>query len=230
MTDIERRVVDRPVERRAAPEGGSGPGILSGYGAVFNSTSRDLGGWFEEIDPGAAAAPGAGGPRPPPRPPRVPARAPPARGRRPATTDARTLRLFVDEIGVRYEVDLPDTTAGRDVAVLAARGDYAHSSFAFNLRTLDDVEWREDRDGRLIRRVMRMTIHDVAPVADPAYWGATTQLQRSLDEIRRSLQPAPVEPPAAGEYETAAATRLRSIEARIAAHAAVGTRPRRRGI
>jgi HK97 family phage prohead protease len=230
VTDIERRVVDRPVELRAAPEGGSGPGILSGYGAVFNSTSRDLGGWFEEIDPGAAGEPVDGGALDLTLHTRVIARAEHDSRLLLGTTDARTLRLFVDEIGVRYEVDLPDTTAGRDVAVLAARGDYAHSSFAFNLRTLDDVEWREDRDGRLIRRVMRMTIHDVAPVADPAYWGATTQLQRSLDEIRRSLQPAPAEPPAAGEYETAAATRLRSIEARIAAHAAVGTRPRRRGI
>ena len=212
---IERRVVDRPVEFRAAPEGGSGPGILTGYGAVFDSTSRDLGGWFEEIDPGAF---GPVGELDLTLHTRVMCRAEHSNKMLLGTTDAGTLRCFVDTIGLLYEDDLPDTNAGRDVAVLAQRGDYRHSSFAFTLRTYEDAEWREDRDGRLIRRVMRAVVHDVAPVADPAYWGATTEMQRAfdIDAVRNSLKP---EPPAPGEFERAAADRLRSIQTRLAARA-----------
>lgn len=215
MTVIERRVVDRPVEYRAAPEGGNGPGILRGYGAVFNSTSRDLGGWFEEIDPGAF---GAVGELDMSLHTRVIARAEHDSRLLLGTTDAGTLRVFVDEIGLGYEVDLPDTSAGRDVATLARRGDYRHSSFAFHMLRYEDAEWREDADGRLIRRVMRAVVSDVAPVADPAYWDASTQMQRSvdLDAVRTALKP---EPPAPGEFERAAAEQLRSIQTRLAARA-----------
>ena len=225
MTDIlERRVVDKPVELRAAPEGGSGPGILTGYGAVFNSTSRDLGGWFEEIDPGAF---GPVGELDLATHIRVICRAEHDSRLLLGTTDALTLRLFVDEIGLRYEVDLPDTGAGRDVATLARRGDYRHSSFAFHMLRDEDAEWREDADGRLIRRVMRAIVSDVAPVADPAYWAADTQMQRAfdLDEVRAALAPEPAKP---GEAEAA----VRSAAALMTreTHPALVARTRKRGI
>ncbi|MCC2030621.1 HK97 family phage prohead protease [Microbacterium allomyrinae] len=221
---IERRVVDRPVEFRAAVEGGSGPGILTGYGAVFDFVSRDLGGWFEEIDPGAF---GPVGDLDLSLHTRVLCRAEHSNKLLLGTTDAGTLRCFVDDVGLRYEDDLPDTNAGRDVAVLAERGDYRHSSFAFNLRTYEDAEWREDRDGRLIRRIMRAVVHDVAPVADPAYWGATTEMQRAfdLDTVRASLTPSPAAP---GDRELDVARRAAFMTRET--HPALVTRPRKRGI
>lgn len=223
MTVIERRVVDRPVEFRATPEGKSGPGILTGYGAVFNSTSRDLGGWFEEIDPGAF---GPVGELDLSLHTRVICRAEHDSRLLLGTTDALTLRVFVDEIGLRYEVDLPDTGAGRDVATLARRGDYRHSSFAFH--TLPQgAEWREDADERLIRRVTGAIVSDVAPVADPAYWAADTQMQRAfnLDEVRAALAPEPAKP---GEAEAA----VRSAAALMTreTHPALVARTRKRGI
>jgi HK97 family phage prohead protease len=36
---------------------------------------------------------------------------------------SETLRLKTDERGLQYEIDLPDTGAGRDLAVLVERGD-----------------------------------------------------------------------------------------------------------
>ena len=41
------------------------------------------------------------------------------------------LRLWTDQRGLGYEIDVPDTTAGRDILEYVRRGDVRHSSFAF---------------------------------------------------------------------------------------------------
>lgn len=195
-TDImERRATSRPVELRAAPEGAASPGVLVGYAIVFDSESRDLGGWVEEIDPGAFGEAVEGGQLDLSRHHRVICRSEHDSRFLLGTTDAGTLRLFVDDVGVRYEVELPDTTAGRDAAVLAGRGDYRFSSFAFY--TLPGgYAWRENAQGILVRRVTAGVLVDVAPVADPAYWGSSTAVQRDLDldAVRASLNPPAPEP------------------------------------
>ena len=196
MTDtIEHRAFEGVVELRAAPEGSSSPGTLVGYGAVFDSLSRDLGGWFEEIDPGAFGGNGPDGLLSMDAHTRVLARSEHDSRMLLGTTDAGTLRLSVDDTGLRYEVDLPDTTAGRDAAVLATRGDYRFSSFAF--RNVEDPQWREDGEDRLVRRVMNARLVDVAPVANPAYWGASVGMRDhtpDLDAVRAALHPAPPAP------------------------------------
>lgn len=222
-TTIERRVVDRPVEFRAAPEGSAGPGILIGYGAVFNSPSRDLGGWVEEIDPGAF---GPVGELDLSLHTRVIARAEHDSRLLLGTTDAGTLRVVVDDVGLAYEIDLPNTSAGRDVAELAKRGDYRFSSFAFSVYAPGDVQWREDAEGRLVRRVVRATVSDVAPVADPAYWGASAQMRAiDLDAVRAALHPAPAAP---GDWEQNAVQRAASMTRET--HPALVNRARKRGI
>jgi HK97 family phage prohead protease len=104
------------------------------------------------------------------------------------TTDSGTLRCFVDDIGLGYEIDLPDTSVGRDTAVLAARGDYRFSSFAFRTPPGGD-EWSFNENDQIVRRVLTAQLVDVAPVADPAYWATTSELARSfdLDAIRASI-------------------------------------------
>lgn len=219
---LERRAVPRPVEFRKAAEGAASPGTLVGYAATFNSTSRDLGGWFEEIDPGAFGENGVDGLLDMTAHTRVIARSEHDSRLLLGTTDAATLRLFVDDIGLRYEVDLPNTTAGRDAAVLAERGDYRFSSFAFYTVRKSDEEagaiWREDAEGRLIRRVMHTRLVDVAPVADPAYWGSSVGMRDfNLDEIRAALHSdaeQTSEPAPPGDFERAATDRARAIENR----------------
>lgn len=187
MPDIERRVFERPVQLRAAPEGSKSPGILDGYAVVFNSESRDLGGYVEVIDPLAFGAATADGSIDLSLHHRVIARAEHDSSLLLGTTNAGTLRLFVDDIGIRYEVELPDTTAGRDAAVLAERGDYAFSSFAFYILP-NGREWRENDQGQLVYYVLQARLVDVAPVADPAYWGSSVGLRDfDLDAIRASL-------------------------------------------
>ncbi len=66
-------------------------------------------------------------------------------------TSSGTLKLSEDEIGLRFELNLPDTTEGRDLAEMARRHDLGGMSFGFyvpeggeswdgSTRTLTDVE------------------------------------------------------------------------------------------
>lgn len=211
----ERRAFDGKVEFRAAPEGSTSPGTLAGYGAVFNKESRDLGGFTEVIDPGAFGEPLSDGTLDLERHVRVIARSEHDSRHLLGTTDAETLRLYIDEVGLRYEVDLPNTQAGRDAAVLAERGDYRYSSFAFY--TLPEGrEWYENAQGHLVSRVLAAVLVDVAPVADPAYWDATVAPQRSLDldAIRASIRSTedPPEPKAAPNARAVALGRVKQIQ------------------
>ena len=98
-----------------------------------------------------------------------------------ARTTSGTLKLSVDEKGLRYEFDIPDTSAGRDLKELLARGDISQSSFGF---TIDQEDW-EQRMGtkpkRKIKKVKRL--FDVSPVTFPAYTDTSVAL-RSLDAMK----------------------------------------------
>lgn len=167
MRDVEIRTLPGVVEFRAADSGKK----LAGYAAVFNKRSQNLGGFVEEVDPVAFnKSLGDGVP--------VLARFNHEDQFLLGTTEAETLRLVTDGTGLHYEVDLPDTSTGRDVAVLAERGDLRYSSFAF--RTISD-SWGETEEGFPLRRLTAVQLVDVAPVVNPAYRDTTTGL-RSLAE------------------------------------------------
>tara|TARA_R100000365_G_C2741526_1_gene70194 strand:- start:633 stop:1364 length:732 start_codon:yes stop_codon:yes gene_type:complete len=228
---VERRVFDSPVEFRAAPEGSASPGVLTGYACVFNAPSRALsdywlGEFTESVDPGAFGAP-VEGMLDLRLHTRVIGRTNHDSNQLLGTTDAETLRVFLDDVGVRYEIDLPDTSYARDLAVSAKRGDYRYSSFAF--RTLPDgEEWEFDSNDQLMRRITSARLIDVAPVADPAYWASSTEMKRSFDleQIRASLKPAPAPP---GEREKAFAQRARTAHTTTVAARSVSINgPRRR--
>lgn len=90
-----------------------------------------------------------------------------------------TLRLSVDHIGLRYEIDPPDTQAGRDTLESIRRGDLAGSSFAFILKR---HRWERGADFD-VRNIEDVDLLDVGPVTFPAYKSATTGL-RSEDAER----------------------------------------------
>lgn len=87
-------------------------------------------------------------------------------------TKAGTLRLHVDRIGLIYDIDLPSTTTGKDVAESVRRGDLAGSSFAF--RITDEV-WRKENKVD-IREIRGVELFDVGPVTYPAYEATTAEL------------------------------------------------------
>lgn len=93
---------------------------------------------------------------------------------------AGTLRLDVDEKGLRYEIDLPDTTVGRDVGELLRRRDITGSSFGFRIVR---ETWIEHEDGDVERIIEEASLRDVGPVTFPAYT-ATEAALRSFAEAR----------------------------------------------
>lgn len=87
------------------------------------------------------------------------------------------LRLTQDDIGLAYEIDLPGTTAGTDLAVSLDRGDVKGSSFAFD--TVPRGITRSFDGGKLTVTLTDLILGDVGPVASPAYGSASAQLRDS---------------------------------------------------
>jgi len=99
-----------------------------------------------------------------------------------------TVRLSQDKTGLKYEIDLPDTTLGRDLVELVGRGDVPGSSFAFRTHggVRGKVVWTEEtEDGRTVdvREVHDLELADVGPVTRPAYTGTTTGLRDAADLV-----------------------------------------------
>jgi HK97 family phage prohead protease len=166
-TTVERRTITRP-EARLSGNGRR----LSGYAAVFNSRSVDLGGFTETIAPGAfratLARPGAD----------VRAFFNHDPGRLLGRQGAGTLQLAEDERGLRFDLELPDTSDGRDVEELVSRRDLDGMSFSFT--TIED---RWDRKGGLHeRQLIAVELLEVSPVSFPAYPDTAVAL-RSLERF-----------------------------------------------
>lgn len=138
---------------------------LEGYAATFSNSANIGGRFIETIAPGAFSG-------------SLRSRADVLAlvdhdpGRVLARTRSGTLRLSEDTRGLAFDLDLPDTAAGRDVLALAERGDLGGMSFGFT--ALDE---KRDGDRRELRAV---ELHEISVVlAWPAYDGTVIQA-RSL--------------------------------------------------
>lgn len=174
--DIEHRTLAREL-RAADPVADGSIGVLAGYAAVFNSRSENLGGFFEEILPGAFDAVLDNDVR---------ALIDHDSGRVLGRSVAGTLRISTDAVGLRYEVDLPDTQEARDLLVLVKRGDVRESSFGFTIARRGD-EWAENEDGQIIRSIVKVQrLYDVSPVAFPAYPAASVAMRGLIQRARET--------------------------------------------
>lgn len=156
--DFERRVAG-PIGVEVRADGESRQ--LVGYAAKFNSLSSDLGGFREQIQPGAfshALQNNAD----------VRALWDHNSGQVLGRTRAGTLRLSEDDEGLRAEIDVPDTTAGRDAVTSIERGDVSQMSFAFRVRP-GGQSFDESDSGEIIRTLTSVDLLDVSPVAYAAY-------------------------------------------------------------
>ncbi len=163
-------------ERRAALELRAAGSRLEGYAAVFDTPSKDLGGFTEIIRPGAFTRSLAAG------------------GDVVALYDhdsravlgrltAGTLRLAEDERGLKFSIDTPPTTIGRDLLVSVERGDIAGASFAF---VANEDAWTYPDDGAAQRTLVDVTLHDVTITPNPAY-PETSVARRALAAGRPAL-------------------------------------------
>jgi uncharacterized protein len=194
----EREYRSLQVTELRAKTGDDGKPRLEGYAALFNERSQDLGGFVEQIAPGAFADT---------------IKDDDVRGLFNhdenfvlGRTVAKTLTLREDERGLFMEIVPPDTQLVRDLVLEPIRrGDISQMSFAFRVRPNGD-QWAEDDDGAIIRTLTRVKLYDVSPVTYPAYLRTEVALRSlakvvearslvlknaaaaQLDRLRRSLE------------------------------------------
>ena len=184
--ELERRLIGE-VPGLEVKENENGRTVIRGYAAVFESESQDLGGFIEVVERGAfddvmKSNPDVFGKYNHER----------VIGR----TTSGTMRLMVDERGLRYEIDPPRSAA--DVVELIERGDVRGSSFAFRSNPKDE-SWQRDAGGRMIRRIKKFSyLGDAGPVDTPAYLATETYVSK------RALEMANDERAASPVVETAA--------------------------
>lgn len=149
---------------------------IQGMAAVFNSPSHDLGGFIEYIRPGAFTD-----------------------SLKNADIDvvalfnhdtnfllgrqsSGTLQLEETDEGLAITLDCPETTLGKDLAILIKRGDLKGMSFAF---CVVDEEFEKGADGVTIRYVNKCDLHDISVVTNPAYEATSVSL-RSFEDFKKS--------------------------------------------
>lgn len=106
---------------------------------------------------------------------------------------AGTLKVWEDDVGLRYEVVPPDAQWAQDLLRSMERGDVDQSSFAF---TVAKDEWNDDEEMPVRTIVAVERLYDVSPVTYPAY-PSTTSGVRSLEDVleehiavRKTVAPA----------------------------------------
>ena len=164
MKKIERRTYTvRNVEARSE----DGAMRLSGYAAVFNEPSLPLP-FREYIAPGAFR--------------KTLQETPDVRllinheGLPLARTKNGTMTLTEDEIGLRFDAVLADTSESRDLWTLVQRGDVDQMSFAFRVIR---QKWSDDRSERTLTEVS-LADGDVSVVTYPAYPATSVEAREAL--------------------------------------------------
>ena len=145
---------------------------------MFNSESRDLGGFTEVIEPSALDG--------------VVAKSDVlcllnhnedkgvlAR----CNMGTGSLTLEVDDIGLRYSFEAPNTNLGDELLEGLRRGDISASSFAFKV---GEDKWTKRNDGSYLRTIsMIERMFDVSPVYRAGYDATTVSVDtRGLDEAK----------------------------------------------
>ncbi|MZZ58367.1 HK97 family phage prohead protease [Enterococcus mundtii] len=148
---------------------------ISGYAAVFNSPTR----LWEDLD--EVIAPGAF-------------------SRAVSSSDVRclfnhdwsnvlgrtksgTLRLSEDERGLKFEVDLPDTTVARDLIKSMERGDINQCSFGF----IPTEETWDYNSTPMLRTIHEVELYEVSIVPLPAYEDTEAAL-RSKEDLEKVVE------------------------------------------
>jgi HK97 family phage prohead protease len=110
-------------------------------------------------------------------------------------TKSGTLQLFDSPEGLRYNINLPNTTVANDLAESISRGDLDATSFGF--RCIED-NWAATQDGAVVRTLLQVDLIEVSPCSFPAYPESAVDLRslpveiRSLIEKRNEPEETPV--------------------------------------
>lgn len=102
-------------------------------------------------------------------------------------TASGTLRLSVDNRGLVYEIDPPDTQWADDLVESMRRGDISQSSFGF---IVTKESWEFKGDGKMDERTIEeVELFDVSPVTYPAYPQTDVKV-RSAEQVHAEARAA----------------------------------------
>lgn len=136
---------------------------VSGYAVVFNSLSEDLGGFREIILPSAITQETINNSDIIFLLDHKQDRGILAR----STKGEGSLRLSVDDKGLYFEFEAPNTALGDELLEGLKRHDYSKCSFAF---TVGEDEYKKDNGGNVIRTIKSIRqLYDCSVVVNPAY-------------------------------------------------------------
>ena len=97
-----------------------------------------------------------------------------------------TLKISVDEVGVHYEFDAPNTVDGDTALELVKRGDLSGSSFMFWTDEKSGVSYEKRSDGIMLRRVKTIgMIYDMTIAADPAYEQTSVKAREAYSQFEK---------------------------------------------
>lgn len=133
---------------------------LSGYAVVFNSPSKDLGGFTEVVSPKAFDGVDLSN---------VLMLANHDYSQVLASVKAGTLKLAVDDKGLHFDATLPNTSFANDVYEEVSSGNVDSASFSFAVAQDGDTFTKDD-SGKVVRTINSVkSLFDVSVVAVPAY-------------------------------------------------------------
>lgn len=178
-SERETRALIRPVETRSDGE----KMTVAGYAAVFGQETDIAQEFVEIIEPGAFTRSLANDD--------VLALYQHNHSQILGRTSSGTLRLRQDHKGLAVEIDLPNTSNGRDVRELITRGDISGMSFGFWVPDTVSEKWDFSVDPPR-RHILNVELFEVSIVANPAYAGTSIALRsrdfaRAVTETRSTL-------------------------------------------
>lgn len=105
-----------------------------------------------------------------------------------ARTSNGTLKTEETERGLEVEIELPETTLGKDLGVLVANRTLSKMSFAFSLESRDSSEWSQTDNGEDLRTIKHIdNLYEVSLVSTPAY-SDTTVAMRCLGNCKKEAE------------------------------------------
>lgn len=103
-----------------------------------------------------------------------------------------SLQLSVDDTGLFFRFEIPDTQLGHDLKAMIQRGDLQGCSFCFAVDA-DGDKWNKDDAGNMIRHVTKIAeLFDVTITALPAYPDTNVSL-RALENAKEQMDMAELE-------------------------------------
>lgn len=176
--DVEFRTVEMGTLEASDEDAEGFARSFTGYAAVFNSPSEPLP-FVETIAPGAFKRSLNSGKE-------IRAFVNHNTDAPLATTKNGSLQLAEDERGLRVNMTLPDTTAGRDLSVLLRDGVVHSMSFGFTVPKSGDT-WSADGSARTLKEIR---LHEVSVVTGfPAYAATEGATVRTADNVTDAPEP-----------------------------------------